>query len=373
MANKNQWPKLVELNEVVPADRMAEDQLRRKIQLASDIGTGGILRNPLYSDKSSCKTSFMEEKTNVDDAMKEHALHLQQKEFLVQATEQLCKINTNIEKLNANKLNLYNLKASTAKEAFMISEQNDRAAAWRRHEDLDTIYHAFSGEEGRWTGADIAIVCKAFQVVERNKMFVFVLTCAKGLGIGVTELELQRVLKTDVDRAVKFQPSRKRDVPTLRTILASLDVDMSRAISSELLMRCERPKADYKNLSIDVHVEHVDLKYKLERINKIKARVATLLQHGIIEQAHRDVQEAMKLDPVDPKLKELEAKVLQAKTTNQQNKVSEVSTTLDAMMNAITSKTSQPTQDTDVPTSSSGQFELKVEEKEMRNDMLYYQ
>ena len=89
------------------------------------------------------------------------------------------------------------------------------------------------------TGADIAIVCKAFQVVERNKMFVFVLTCAKGLGIGVTELELQRVLKTDVDRAVKFQPSRKKDVPTLRTILASLDVDMSRAISSELLMRCE--------------------------------------------------------------------------------------------------------------------------------------
>ena len=89
------------------------------------------------------------------------------------------------------------------------------------------------------TGADIAIVCKAFQVVDRNKMFVLVLTCAKGLGIGVTELELQRVLKTDADRAVNFQPSLKRDVPTLRTILASLDVDMSRAISTELLMRCE--------------------------------------------------------------------------------------------------------------------------------------
>eukprot|EP00960_Hanusia_phi_P074070 768146-Hanusia_phi.AAC.1 len=109
-----------------------------------------------------------------------------------------------------------------AKESLIISEQNDRAAAWRRQENIDTIYHAFSGDDGRWTGADIAIVCKAFQ----------------GLGIAVTELELQRVLKTDLGQSAKSESSRKH-FPTLRRVLASLDVDMSRAVSSELLMKCE--------------------------------------------------------------------------------------------------------------------------------------
>jgi len=436
MANKNQWPKLVELKSVVPVEKLAEDQLRRKMQLSSDIGAGGILRNPLYTDKSKSDLSTPNEgfskiiqelnresakmqdimqgredestTENVDNAMKEHSQQLQQqeeiaelesslglnlkypsprtrshldllapslqrkikhhgvnaqfqREFLVQATEQICNINSNIEKMNqrhkkmgvfsdevnaircqtkrrtemANKLNLNNLKASIAKESLIISEQNDRAAAWRRQENIDTIYHAFSGDDGRWTGADIAIVCKAFQ----------------GLGIAVTELELQRVLKTDLGQSAKSESSRKH-FPTLRRVLASLDVDMSRAVSSELLMKCERSKADYKNLLIDVNVEHVDSKYKADRINKIKTRIATLLKHGILEQAHRDILEAIRLDPADPNLKEIEAKVLQAKAVKKES--NKVSTTLDAMMAAITSKTNQHEQQVvDVRTSSS--------------------